>query len=62
MATYCTANLRARKDADVVEAFEHLPEIRVPAVLDEIAPTGDGAVGNGKASTATVDELTGAGR
>jgi hypothetical protein len=62
MATYCTANLRARKDADVVEAFEHLPEIRVPAVLEEIARPNDGAVGNGKASTATVDELTGVAR
>jgi hypothetical protein len=62
MATYCIANLRARKDADVVEAFEHLPEIRVPAVLEEIAPPDDGAVGNGKASTATVDELTGVAR
>ena len=62
MATYCAANLRARKDADVVEAFEHLPEIRVPAVLEEIARPNDGAVGNGKASAATVDELTGVAR
>ena len=62
MATYCTANLRARKDADAVEAFEHLPEIRVPTVLEEIARPDDGAVGNGKASAATVDELTGVAR
>jgi hypothetical protein len=59
MATYCTANLRARKDAEGVEVFEHLPEIHVPAVLEEISRGGDGAIGNGKASTATVDELTG---
>jgi hypothetical protein len=62
MATYCTANLRARKDADGVEAFEHLPEIYVPAVLEEIAHAGEGATGNGKASAETVVELTGARR
>jgi hypothetical protein len=62
MATYCTANLRARRDADGVVAFEHLPEIHVPAVLEELAHAGEGATGNGKASAETVVELTGAGR
>jgi hypothetical protein len=62
MATYRTANLRARKDADGVEAFEHLPEIHVPAVLEEIAHPRYGAHENGKASTATIDELTGVAR
>jgi hypothetical protein len=62
MATYCMANLRARKDADVVEAFEHLPEIQVPGVLEELARAGGGTTGNGKPSAETVVELTGAGR
>jgi hypothetical protein len=62
MATYCTANLRARRDADGVVAFEHLPEIHVPAVLEELAHAREGATGNGKASAETVVELTGAGR
>jgi hypothetical protein len=62
MATYCTANLRARKDADVVEAFEHLPEICVPGVLGELGRAGGGTTGNGKPSAETVVELTGAGR
>jgi hypothetical protein len=62
MATYCMANLRARKDADAVEAFEHLPEIRVPGVLGELARAGGGTTGNGKPSAETVVELTGAGR
>jgi hypothetical protein len=62
MATYCIANLRARKDADVVEAFEHLPEIHVPGVLGELARAGGGTTGNGKPSAGTVVELTGAGR
>jgi hypothetical protein len=62
MAMYCTANLRARKDAGGVEAFEHMPEIRMPAVLEEIARPDDGEVGHGKASTATVDELIGVAR
>ena len=62
MATYCTANLRARKDVDGVEAFEHLPEIHVPAVLEELARAESGTTGNGKPSAESVVELTGVGR
>ena len=62
MATYCTANLRARKDVDGVDAFEHLPEIHVPAVLEEVARGEDVATGNGKPSAESVVELTGARR
>jgi hypothetical protein len=62
MATYCTANLRARKYVDGVEALEYLPEIHVPEVLEEIARAGGGTTGNGKPSAETVVELTGAGR
>jgi hypothetical protein len=62
MATYCTANLRARKDVDGLEAFEHLPEIHVPAVLEEMARGESGATGNGKPSAESVTELTGARR
>jgi hypothetical protein len=62
MATYCTANLRARKDVDGVDALEHLPEIHVPAVLEEIARREGVTTGNGKPSAESVVELTGAGR
>ena len=63
MATYCTANLRSRKDIDGVEAFERLPEIHVPAVLEEIyRGEGSGTTGNGRPSAESVVELTGARR
>jgi hypothetical protein len=62
MATYWEANLRARKDVDGIDPLEHLPEIHVPAVLEEITRSVDGPAGNGKPSTVTIDELTGVAR